>query len=51
MTQDAHFSCLTHTKQLLLVTLCAKTSENGAFFGHNNTQTDGKTDMEVEMII
>ena len=44
MTQDAYFSCLTHTKQLLLLTFCDTTSENWVSFGHTNTQTHGWTD-------
>ena len=54
MTQDAYFSLITHTKQLLFVTFCDTTAENGAFFGHTDTQTngrkDGQKDVEVEII-
>ena len=56
VTQDAYFSLLTDTKQLLLVTFCDTTSENGFFSGtRTDTQTDrhtdGQTDVEVEIVI
>ena len=43
VTQDAYFSLMTHTKQLLLVTFCDNTAGNGAFFRTHGT-TDGWTD-------
>ena len=60
VTQNAYFSFLTHTKQLLLVTFCDTTAGNRASFGthkqtnvrtNNQTEPDGQTDMQVEMII
>ena len=59
VTQNVHFSLMTHTKQLLLVTFCDNTAGNGAFFGHTHGQnhtrteprTDGQTDVEVEIVI
>ena len=45
--QNAYFSLLTHTKQLLLVTLCDTTAENEAsFWTHERTNgmTNGWTD-------
>ena len=54
VTQNAYFSLLTPSKQLLLVTFYDTTAENGAFFQTNeqtHTQTDGQTDVEVEIFI
>ena len=58
VAQDAYFSLMTHTKQLLLVTFCDNTAGNGAFFrthgrtdGRNHGRTDGQTDVEVEIVI
>ena len=59
VTQNAYFSLLTHTKQLLLVTFCDKTTESGVRFrthGRRNTEegkwkTDGQTNVEVEIVI
>ena len=46
VTQDAYFSLLTHTKQLLLVTFCGKTAGGGVRFRtHGRRTEDGrKTD-------
>ena len=46
VTQNAYFSLLTHTKKLLLVTLCDTTAEIEVIFGHMEPdgQTDGQTD-------
>ena len=49
VTQDAYFSLMTHTKQLLLVTFCDTTKGIGAiFWTHARTedggQIDGRTD-------
>ena len=41
MTQNADFSLITHTKQLLLVTFCDTTAEIGASF-RTQGQTDGR---------
>ena len=55
MTQNAYFSLLAHTKQLLLVTFCDTTAGFELFFGqtHGLThgRTDGQTDVEVEIVI
>ena len=55
VTQDAYFSLLTHTKQLLLVTFCDKLQELGLVFGHtegrNDGMTDGQTNVKVEIVI
>ena len=54
VTQDAYFSLLTHTKQLLLVTICYTTAENGASFrthARMHGRTEGQTDVEVEIVI
>ena len=55
MTQDAYFSHLTHTKQLLLVTFCDKTAGSGVRFQTHRTwkdgNADGLTDVEVEIVI
>ena len=51
MTQDAYFSLLTHTKQLLLVTFSQTTAGNGANFRtHTWKGSDGQTDLEVEIV-
>ena len=60
--QNAYFSLLTHTKQVLLVTFCHITAGNGAnFWTHERTngqtdrqtdrRTDRQTDVEVEIVI
>ena len=62
MTQDAYFSLLTHTEQLLLVKFGDKLASievsfwtNGRNWNWNGNQnhrrTDGQTDMEVETVI
>ena len=47
VTQDAYFSLLTHTKQLLLVTFCDTLAGIEVSFQREGTperQTDGRTD-------
>ena len=47
VTQNAYFSLLTHTKQLLLVTFCDTTAGNSVSFRthrRTNERTDGQTD-------
>ena len=63
MTQNAYFSLIAHTKQLLLVTFCDTTAEMEFIFGQTDGQrTDGRrtdggrteegqTDVEVEIVI
>ena len=54
VTQDAFFSLLKHTKQLLLLTFCHTTAANGTYFRthtRTNERTDKQTDMEVEIVI
>ena len=62
MTQNAYFSLITHTKQLLLMTFSVTTAGIGASFrthGRMHGQThvrarrtvEGQTDMEVEKVI
>ena len=55
VTKNAYFSLLTHTKQLLLVTICYITAGNGvSFLKHGRTDgrgTEGQTDVEVEIVI
>ena len=51
---NAYFSLLKHTKQHLLVTFCDTTSRyEVSFWTHTQTnrQTDGQTDVEVEIVI
>ena len=53
VTQDAYFSLLSHTKQLLLVTFSDTTAGIGASFRtrtHGQT-AEGQTDIEVEVVI
>ena len=59
-TQNAYFSLLTPTKQLLLVTFCDTlagievsfwTDGTGTTDGRTEGQTDGQTDVEVEIVI
>ena len=57
MTQDAYLSLITHTKQLLLVTLCDPTAgivvsfrKHGRTDGRR-TAAKGQTDVEVEIVI
>ena len=42
---------MTHTKQLLLVTFCYTTAGIGANFWTHGRQTEGQTDVEVEVVI
>ena len=49
VTQDAYFSLMTHTKQLLLVTFCDAIA--GIFRTHGRTAAEGQTDVEVEIVI
>ena len=56
MTKDAYFSLSTHTKQLLLVTVCdALAGIEVSFWADGTGQTDGRTDgqtnVEVEIVI
>ena len=60
VTQDAYFSLMTHTKQLLLETFCDTTKGIRATFRTDARQTDGRsdgrteegqTDVEVEIVI
>ena len=55
VTQNAYFSLITHTKQLLLVRFCDTTAGIGASFwtqGRMDGQwTEGQTVMEVEIAI
>ena len=59
VTQNEYFSLIAHTKQLLLVTFCETTAGIGVSFrtdGRRNTEhgtqnTDGQTDVEVEIVI
>ena len=50
VTQDAYFSLLTCTKQLLLVTFGDTTAGIGASF-RTDGRTEGQTDVEVEIVI
>jgi hypothetical protein len=55
--QHAYFSLLTHTKQLLLVTVCDALAGIEVSFGRTEPdgttdgRTDGQTDVEVEIVI
>ena len=40
VTQNAYFSYMTHTKQLLSVTFCDIRQEFELFFGHSDTRTE-----------
>ena len=54
VTQDAYFTLLTHTKQLLLLTFCdtdAETEVSIRTHERKRTETDGQTDVEVEIVI
>ena len=56
MTKDAHFSLLTRTKQLLLVTFCDTLAGIEVSFwadgtGRTEPERDGQTDVEVEIVI
>ena len=57
VTQDAYFSLLTHSKELLLVTFCDPTAETGVSFRIDGQRIDGghmeegQTDVEVEIFL
>ena len=57
LTQNAYFSLIAYTKQILLVTFCDTTAGIGASFRkHGRTVEDGRrregqTDVEVEIVI
>ena len=57
MTQDAYLLLLTHTKQLLLVTVCNTLAGSGVRFRTDARRTaaeaeaEGQTDMEVKIVI
>ena len=59
LTQNAHFSLMTHTKQVLLVSFCDITAGIKASFqtqdAHTHGLTDGRTerqsDVEDEIVI
>ena len=54
VAQNAYFSLLIHTKQLLLVTIFDMAAENGVIFwtqGQMNGHTDRRTDMEAEIVV
>ena len=52
MTQNAYFSLMTHTKQLLIVTFCDTTAGIAASFQtHSRMTVEGQTDVEVEIVI
>ena len=42
VTQDAYFSLMTHTKQLLLVTFCDTTAGNGSYFQSHGQTANGE---------
>ena len=57
LTLNAYFSLITHTKQLLLVTLCDPTAGIGVSFRKHGrtdgrrTAAEGQTDVAVEIVI
>ena len=56
VTQNAYFSLITYTKQLLLVTFSDTTAGIGASFRtdartHARTAAEGQTDVEVEIVL
>ena len=53
MTQNAYFSLITHTKQLLLVTFSDTTAGIRASFRTDARRmaAEGQTDVEVEIVI
>ena len=58
VTKNAYFSRLTHTKQLLLMTVCNTTSGIGVSFrtdarthARTDEEEEGQTDVEVEIVI
>ena len=53
VTQNTHFSLLTHTTKFLLVTFYYPTAETGVSFQTDGrrTEAEGPTDVEVEIVI
>ena len=58
LTQNAYFSLMSHTKQLLLVTFCYTTAGIEASFrtdarthARTEEEEEGQTDLEVEIVI
>ena len=58
VTQDVHFSLLTHSKQLLLLSFCDTAAETEVSVRtherkrkRNGNGTDGQTNVEVEIVI
>ena len=53
VTQNAYFSLIKHTKQLLLVTFCNLTAGTGVSFWMDarTAAAEGQTDVEVETVI
>ena len=51
VTQDAYFSLLSHTKQLLLVTFSDITAGIEASFWTDARTAEGQTDVEVKIVI
>ena len=58
VTQNAYFSLITHTKQLLLVTFCDPTAGIAVSFWTHGRRTaaeaeaaEGQTDVKVEIVI
>ena len=52
VTQNACFSFLTHTKQLLLVTFYNTTSGiEAGFRKHRRTAEEGQRDVEIEIVV
>ena len=55
MTKNAYFLLLTHTKQLLLVTLCNGTAGIGnSKVGHDAAyaaDAEGRTDVKVDIVM
>ena len=57
LPQNAYYSLMTQTKQLLLLTFCKTIAGNGASFWTHGRRTDGgrtaegQTDVEVEIVI
>ena len=52
VTQDAYFSLLIHSKQLLLVTFCDTNAGIWSWFSDTRTaEAEGQTEVEVEIVI
>ena len=49
VTQSAYISLLSHTMQLLFVTFCDTTADNGASF-QTHERTNGRTDGQTEEV-